>query len=310
MRLAVGHCSSWRGAGTGLTKADQVSSPSPNRRATIRLATARRPDLRAQIRFPNLPPLRSFVPKTAFQPATPGADPLGRALTAYQFDDYAAARALVRCSAAPDDWLLARYLCRPEADLPDLEREAMRRAYGRVLDVGAGAGAHALPLHARGLAVTALDSSPGAARVLTDRGLPDVRCQDLWAPLPPAEIWDTVLLLMNGLGLPGTIEGLQRYLRQLRPHLAPGGQILTASCDIAYLYEDPDDGSLRLPISGAYYGEIEYQMSYQDEVGAPFPWLFLNAALLPDYAAEAGFRTEVLTADENEQYLARLTVQG
>ena len=47
MRLAVGHCSSWRGVGTGLTKADQVSSPSPNRRATIRLATARRPDLRA-----------------------------------------------------------------------------------------------------------------------------------------------------------------------------------------------------------------------------------------------------------------------
>ena len=59
------------------------------------------------------------MPKTAFQPATSGADPLGRALVAFHFDGYAAARALVRCSVAPDDWLLASYLCRPETDLPD-----------------------------------------------------------------------------------------------------------------------------------------------------------------------------------------------
>lgn len=234
------------------------------------------------------------------------ADPLGRALSAYHFDRYAAARVRVRCSAAPDDWLYARYLFRSPTDLPALEQEALRRTYGRVLDVGAGAGAHALPLVARGLAVTALDASPGACRVLADKGLSDVRCQDLWAPLPATEQWDTVLLLMNGLGLPGTIDGLQRYLRALRPHLTPTGQVLATSADVAYLYEDPEDGSLRLPLTGAYYGEIQYQMVFQEEVGAPFPWLFLNATLLPDYAAEAGFQTEIIAGDENDQYLARL----
>ena len=111
---------------------------------------------------------------------------------------------------------------------------------------------------------------------------------------------------MNGLGLPGTIAGLQRYLQQLRPHLTPTGQILATSSDIAYLYEDAEDGSLRLPLH-AYYGEIEYQMTYQQEVSAPFPWLFLNASLLPDCAAAAGFRTEIIASDENDQYLARLT---
>lgn len=243
--------------------------------------------------------------KTAFQEATPGADPLGRALVAYQFEQYAAARARVRCSAAPDDWLHAAYLFRPEAEQPELERDALRRTYGRVLDVGAGAGAHALPLIGRGLTVTALDASPGACRVLAARGLTDVRCQDLWAPLPAAETWDTVLLLMNGLGLPGTLAGLQRYLRHLRPHLAPGGQILATSADVAYLYEDPTDGSLRLPM-GAYYGEITYQLTYLEEVAAPFPWLFLHPTLLPDYAAEAGYHAEIIAADESDQYLARL----
>jgi SAM-dependent methyltransferase len=244
--------------------------------------------------------------RTPFTPPTPDADPLGRALVAYHFDGLADARARVRCSVAPDDWLLARYLFRGAAELPELEQQALARTYGRVLDVGAGAGAHALPLQARGLTVTALDASAGACRVLRDRGLTDVRCHDLWAPLPPTESWDTVLLLMNGLGLPGSIEGLQRYLRALRPHLTPEGQILATSSDVAYLFEDAE-GALRLPL-GHYYGEVQYQMTYQRHVGGPFPWLFLHPDLLPDYAAEAGFRAQIITHDENDQYLARLVV--
>lgn len=232
---------------------------------------------------------------------------MGRALRDYHERRALDARARVRCSVAHDDWLQASHLFRAEADLPMLEAQALRRTYGRVLDVGAGAGAHAVLLTQRGLAVTALDASPGACHVLRARHLPDVREQDLWAPLPPGETWDTVLLLMNGLGLPGTIDGLVRYLRALRPHLAPGGQVLGTSCDIAYLYEQPD-GSLRLPITGPYYGEVDYQMTYQQEVGAPFPWLYLAAPLLPQYAAEAGFQTEIITADEDGQYLARLTL--
>ncbi len=243
--------------------------------------------------------------RTAFEHPTPHADPLGRALVAYHFEGDAAARALVRCSAATDDWLRAAYLFRALDELPELEQQALHRCYGRVLDVGAGAGAHALPLVARGLTVTALDASLGACRVLQHRGLTDVRCQDLWEPLPPTEQWDTVLLLMNGLGLPGTIDGLQRYLRHLRPHLTPKGQILATSSDIAYLFED-EEGALRLPMTGNYYGEIEYQMKYQQEIGEPFPWLFLNPALLTDYAAEAGFQAEIIAADDSDQYLARL----
>lgn len=243
--------------------------------------------------------------RTSFQPATPHADPLGKALQAY-FNGHQAAFATVRCSVADDDRLSAAYLFRTAAIMPELELDALRRCYGRVLDVGAGAGAHSLVLHGRGTIVTSLDASAGACAVMRQRGLPDVRQADLWAPLPAGEQWDTVLLLMNGLGLPGTIEGLGRYLRALRPYLAPGGQVLATSSDIAYLFED-EEGALVLPIGGAYYGEIEYQMAYQQEVGAPFPWLFLDAALLPDYAAEAGFRADILGADENGQYLARLT---
>ncbi len=244
--------------------------------------------------------------RSPFQPATPSADPLGAALRAFYFDEQADAHAEVRCSVADDDRLRADYLFRTAAALPPFEKLALAQARGRVLDVGAGAGAHSLPLHARGLAVTSLDASAGAVEILRDRGLPDVRLVNIWDPLPPHEQWDTVLLLMNGLGLPGTIDGLQRYLHHLRPHLAPGAQILGTSCDVAYLYED-EDGGIRLPVSGDYYGEVQYQMTYGlREIGEPFPWLYLNAALLEDYAAEVGFRTEILRIDKQQQYLARL----
>jgi len=51
-----------------------------------------------------------------------------------------------------DDWIPA-------------EQEAMSFAFGRVLDIGCGAGRHALYLQDKGLDVLGLDSSPLALKV-------------------------------------------------------------------------------------------------------------------------------------------------
>jgi len=55
--------------------------------------------------------------------------------------------------------------------------------------------------------------------------------------------FDTILLLMNGTGIGGTLNGLEQLLRQLRNMLCTGGQILIDSSDIRYLFEE-DDGSV------------------------------------------------------------------
>src|SRR5437588_1543215 len=55
-----------------------------------------------------------------------------------------------------------------------LERQAIKAAKGRILDIGCGAGRHSLYLQQKGFDVTGIDISPGAVKVCKLRGLKKV----------------------------------------------------------------------------------------------------------------------------------------
>ncbi|HET9502169.1 MAG TPA: class I SAM-dependent methyltransferase [Hymenobacter sp.] len=239
---------------------------------------------------------------------TSSPDLLGQALLDYQHGHHAAALT-VQCSAADDEPLPAAYFFRTLLAMPELERQALDECRGRVLDLGAGAGCHALELQGRGFTdVLAIDQSAGAVQVMQARGVQQVALRDVMAPRPTDELpYDTILMLMNGLGLAGTLEGLDKFLAHARTLLAPDGQILATSSDISYLYED-EEGALVLDLNGPYYGEVEYTFQYKKQTGQPFPWLFIDAALLEDAARQAGYEVDFIDTDENGQYLVRLTL--
>ncbi|MBD2720824.1 class I SAM-dependent methyltransferase [Hymenobacter armeniacus] len=240
---------------------------------------------------------------------TTAPDILGQALLDYHHGQ-AGATVTVHCNVADDEPLPAAYFFRTVLQMPELERQALDESRGRVLDLGAGAGCHSLELQNRGFEVKAVDVSAGAVQVMAERGVLSVARHDLFAPLPPTERpYDTILLLMNGLGLTGTLDGLDRFLAHARTLLAPGGQILATSSDVRYLYED-EDGALLINLNGPYYGEVQYTLSYQDQTGEPFPWLFIDAALLNDAAEAAGYTADFIGEDDNDQYLVRLMPVG
>ncbi|GGF14148.1 class I SAM-dependent methyltransferase [Hymenobacter cavernae] len=236
------------------------------------------------------------------------SDPLGQALLAYQHGDRHAF-VTVHSSVTEDDQLPASYLYRTLWEMPELERTALEECRGRILDAGAGAGAHALELQSRGFEVKAIDVSPGAVEVMQARGVRAVARHDIFDAPATDEHFDTILMLMNGLGLVGTVEGLEKFLMHARALLAPGGQILATSSDISYLYED-EEGALVFNLNGPYYGEVEYTMTYKDEMGPGFAWLFADPTILQDYAEAAGYEVEFLEEDDQQQYLARLTLRA
>lgn len=235
-------------------------------------------------------------------------DPVGQALLAYQ-QGHLSATIAVHTSVADEEELPAAYFFRSLWEMPEMERTALEECRGRVLDLGAGAGCHALELQQRGFAVKAVDISAGAVQVMQERGVKEVARHDIYdAALTQGEKFDTLLMLMNGIGLTGTLEGLERFLNHAKHLLAPGGQILATSSDISYLYED-EDGALVFDLNGPYYGEVEYTMHYAQETGAPFQWIFVDPAILQDYAEAAGYEVEFLEEDDQQQYLVRLTLR-
>lgn len=95
------------------------------------------------------------------------------------------------------------------------ERELLTDLDGPVLDLGCGAGRHALELQQRGLNVVGIDNSPGAIAVCRERGLRDVRLADLTDPPAAQQQWGTILLMCGNLGLAGGWDETRALLRQL-----------------------------------------------------------------------------------------------
>ncbi|SFC49145.1 hypothetical protein SAMN05421747_112100 [Parapedobacter composti] len=184
-------------------------------------------------------------------------------------------------------------------EFPELEHIALALCDGRVLDVGAGAGSHARYLQQKDMEVDALEISPGACSVMSTRGVKHVIEADFFSYKKGG--YDTLLFLMNGIGIAGSLGGLKMLLRHSKSLLNPRGQLLFDSSDIAYLYAG---GTVEKP--SGYYGEITYRYAYQGVVGAPFNWLFIDQATLIQLAREEGWIVQILFEDENDQYLARM----
>ncbi|MVN91881.1 class I SAM-dependent methyltransferase [Mucilaginibacter aquatilis] len=226
-------------------------------------------------------------------------DVLGRALHDYYHNNLAS-ELWIHNLYGPKELMPIEAYFRDEDDMPDLEWVALNECKGTVLDVGAGAGSHALELQKRGYEVTAMDISPLAVEVIKARGIKDALTADIFTY--DGKKYDTLLLLMNGIGLAGTMKILKDLLLHLKSLLNEGGQLLFDSSDVAYLYEG------KLP-DGGYHGEIKYQYEYKNQKGEWFTWLYIDEQSLIKIAAECGFNMEVLYEDEYGQYLSRLTTQ-
>ena len=229
-------------------------------------------------------------------------DPMGRAIADY-FKTQKASKLRVFSPMFEEDEIPLTTLFRNYESMPEIERKALDLTKGRVLDVGAGAGCHSLVLQEKGMDVTAIDISPLSVETIKKRGVKKVLEQDFFTLEGQ---YDTILMLMNGIGIVGTLERLPEFFKQLDKILAPGGQVLCDSSDISYVFED-EEGMIDIPNEMNYYGEHSFRMQYKDTIGEPFNWLYIDADTLREKAGRCGYVVEVVAEGEHYDYLARLT---
>ena len=225
-------------------------------------------------------------------------DPLGQAIADYFYDN-APAKLWIHNTYGPKEEMPVAAYFRTVREMPALEHAALQLCSGKIMDIGAGAGSHALWLQQQDKDITALEISLLSCAVMKQRGLQKIIQQDVFSYT--GETYDTLLLLMNGIGLSGTLEGLRGFLRHAATLLNPGGQLVFDSSDVAYVYKD------HFPDLKEYYGEIAYRYQYKGKKTEWFKWLYIDRHTLSAIAAAEGWLYEYITEDENGQYLARLT---
>ncbi|MES2864745.1 MAG: class I SAM-dependent methyltransferase [Bacteroidota bacterium] len=232
-------------------------------------------------------------------------DLFGKAILDYQTHN-SPEDLITETSISEADEMSVAYLFRNYNDMPKLEQKALQLAKGKVLDVGCGAGSHALELqNERKLHVTAIDISENAVKACQLRGIENVKVENI-LDLDTENKYDTILLLMNGTGIFGTLNETAKYLQKLKLLLNDGGQILIDSSDIIYMFDEDEDGGKWIPGDG-YYGELTFTVQYKGETEDTFPWLYIDYNTLQNAAIANGLQCELIMEGEHFDYLARLS---
>lgn len=232
-------------------------------------------------------------------------DLFGQAIYDYHFNQNPE-DLITETSISEADEMPVEYLFRGFKQMPKIEQKALQLAKGKVLDAGCGAGSHAIYLQQeKKLTVTAIDISPKAIEVCKDRGINDARVVNVLDLKD--ETFDTIILLMNGIGIAQQLKKISTFLTHLKSLLNPGGQILLDSSDIIYMFDEDEDGGKWIPSERDYYGEVSFTVAYKGQTETPFDWLYIDYNTLQNAAHANGLNCELIVEGENFDYLAKLT---
>jgi len=232
----------------------------------------------------------------------PDKDPLGNAVKDF-YETGVASDILIESNIAEDDTIPSSYFFRTYTNMPYLEKLALSECTGKILDVGSTAGCHSLFLQDHGFDVTALEISDLCCEIMSKRGIIQVVACDLYSY--SGNTFDTIIILMNGIGIAGRVKRLKHFFKQMHQILNPGGKIILDSSDIDYLYHEKDGRKL-INLNSNYYGELIYRMQYKEIKGEPFEWLFIDYKTLACHARKNSFDASLLATGNHYDYLVVL----
>ncbi|ADE03001.1 class I SAM-dependent methyltransferase [Haloferax volcanii] len=212
---------------------------------------------------------------------------------------------------AGDAHVYENYLV-PSERWPAAKREFVDSLRTPVLDVGCGAGQHALAVQARG-EVVAFDVSPNAVRAARKRGVETAVVGDMFDP--PVEAsrvgssaggFETVLANGTQVGLAGSLDRLADLLASFADLTSPSGEVVVDSYDPTRTDPERFFGYRSDPREGV--ARRTFRVEYGDLHGPMLDFVLVSPARLRAVAAEAGLDVRDVTVPnpDSSYYRARL----
>ena len=194
---------------------------------------------------------------------------------------------------------------------PAHHQRALASATGRVLDIGSGAGRHALYLQERGHEVHCIDNSPLAIQLCRRRGLRHVQVLPITQVSAALGLFDTLLLMGSNFGLCGTFKRARWLLKRFGSLTPATGTIIAETRDP---YPTSDASHL------AYHqwnrerermgGQIRIRVRYRQYATPWFDCLFVSKSEMGEILHGTGWIVERYLDSGSSGYIAILKKLG
>lgn len=178
-------------------------------------------------------------------------------------------------------------------DFPPAEKRALQHVKGRVLDIGVGAGRVAIYLQEKGHDVVGIDLSDKAIQVSTKRGVKRVLKMSACDMKFPKASFDTAIAFCNNFGLCGTMDGVEKMLRDLHRIVRPSGQFLASSIQPTRT-ENPEHilYHKKNRARGLPPGQVKLREKYGDKVGPWWDLLMVTPSEMETLCERTGWRVD------------------
>jgi hypothetical protein len=193
----------------------------------------------------------------------------------------------------------------PYTDWPEYQKTALRHATGRVLDIGCGAGRHALYLQDKGLDVVGIDVSPLAIEVCKRRGLAQAVVMPVTGISRRLGTFDTLLMLGNNFGLCGSAVRARWLLQRFYATTSERGRLIAESTD-PYQTTDPVhlDYHERNRRRNRMPGQVRLRVRYRTEATPWFDYLLVSRDEMQTLLQGTGWSVASFINSDGAAYIA------
>jgi SAM-dependent methyltransferase len=187
----------------------------------------------------------------------------------------------------------------------DYEKKAIKLIYGKVLDIGCGAGRVSLYLQNKGFDVLGIDNSPFAFRVCKKRGLKKTKNIGIEKASELRERFDTIILLGNNFGLFGSYKKAKSLLKSFHKITSDNALIIADSLDPygTRMREHLEYHNFNMQ-RGRMAGQLRIRIRFRKCIGDWFDYLLVSKQEMKEILEGTGWKIKKFIDSKSASYIA------